>query len=157
MCDSNAATYPGYSKRNPVANRTSETLLESEVLVQNAALNPEKENTFSQSTPIIDSTEKPNMDSVSLSQPEVITIESSVPIVEDRAVTAEPVKSEVDELEKLQEQYNQLVELGLEYCRKREYSKGVKVFRQAKDMEQNPQLERDGRVKIMLNALKGIE
>lgn len=142
---------------NPVANRTSETLLESEVLVQNAALNPEKENTFSQSTPIIDSTEKTNMDSVSLSQPEVITIESSVPIVEDRAVTAEPVKSEVDELEKLQEQYNQLVELGLEYCRKREYSKGVKVFRQAKDMEQNPQLERDGRVKIMLNALKGIE
>ena len=142
---------------NPVANRTSETLLESEVLVQNAALNPEKENTFSQSTPIIDSTEKSNMDSVSLSQPEVITIESSVPIVEDRAVTAEPVKSEVDELEKLQEQYNQLVELGLEYCRKREYSKGVKVFRQAKDMEQNPQLERDGRVKIMLNALKGIE
>ena len=142
---------------NPVANRTSETLLEAEVLVQNAALNPEKENTFSQSTPIIDSTEKPNMDSVSLSQPEVITIESSVPIVEDRAVTAEPVKSEVDELEKLQEQYNQLVELGLEYCRKREYSKGVKVFRQAKDMEQNPQLERDGRVKIMLNALKGIE
>ena len=142
---------------NPVANRTSETLLESEVLVQNAALNPEKENTFSQSTPIIDSTEKTNMDSVSLSQPEVITIESSVPIVEDRAVTTEPVKSEVDELEKLQEQYNQLVELGLEYCRKREYSKGVKVFRQAKDMEQNPQLERDGRVKIMLNALKGIE
>ena len=142
---------------NPVANRTSETLLEAEVLVQNAALNPEKENTFSQSTPIIDSTEKTNMDSVSLSQPEVITIESSVPIVEDRAVTAEPVKSEVDELEKLQEQYNQLVELGLEYCRKREYSKGVKVFRQAKDMEQNPQLERDGRVKIMLNALKGIE
>lgn len=142
---------------NPVANRTSETLLESEVLVQNAALNPEKENTFSQSTPIIDSTEKTNKDSVSLSQPEVITIESSVPIVEDRAVTAEPVKSEVDELEKLQEQYNQLVELGLEYCRKREYSKGVKVFRQAKDMEQNPQLERDGRVKIMLNALKGIE
>lgn len=142
---------------NPVANRTSETLLESEVLVQNAALNPEKENTFSQSTPIIDSTEKTNMDSVSLSQLEVITIESSVPIVEDRAVTAEPVKSEVDELEKLQEQYNQLVELGLEYCRKREYSKGVKVFRQAKDMEQNPQLERDGRVKIMLNALKGIE
>ena len=142
---------------NPVANRTSETLLESEVLVQNAALNPEKENTFSQSTPIIDSTEKSNMDSVSLSQPEVITIESSVPIVEDRAVTTEPVKSEVDELEKLQEQYNQLVELGLEYCRKREYSKGVKVFRQAKDMEQNPQLERDGRVKIMLNALKGIE
>lgn len=142
---------------NPVANRTSETLLESEVLVQNAALNPEKENTFSQSTLIIDSTEKTNMDSVSLSQPEVITIESSVPIVEDRAVTAEPVKSEVDELEKLQEQYNQLVELGLEYCRKREYSKGVKVFRQAKDMEQNPQLERDGRVKIMLNALKGIE
>lgn len=138
-------------------DRTSETLLESEVLVQNAALNPEKENTFSQSTPIIDSTEKTNMDSVSLSQPEVITIESSVPIVEDRAVTAEPVKSEVDELEKLQEQYNQLVELGLEYCRKREYSKGVKVFRQAKDMEQNPQLERDGRVKIMLNALKGIE
>ena len=63
----------------------------------------------------------------------------------------------MDELEKLQEQYNQLVELGLEYCRKREYSKGVKVFRQAKDMEQNPQLERDGRVKIMLNALKGIE
>lgn len=142
---------------NPVANRTSETLLESEVLVQNVALNPEKENTFSQSTPIIDSTEKSNMDSVSLSQPEVITIESSVPIVEDRAVTTEPVKSEVDELEKLQEQYNQLVELGLEYCRKREYSKGVKVFRQAKDMEQNPQLERDGRVKIMLNALKGIE
>ena len=142
---------------NPVANRTSETLLEAEVLVQNAALNPEKENTFSQSTPIIDSTEKTNMDSVSLSQPEVITIESSVPIVEDRAVTTEPVKSEVDELEKLQEQYNQLVELGLEYCRKREYSKGVKVFRQAKDMEQNPQLERDGRVKIMLNALKGIE
>ena len=142
---------------NPVANRTSETLLEAEVLVQNAALNPEKENTFSQSTPIIDSTEKSNMDSVSLSQPEVITIESSVPIVEDRAVTTEPVKSEVDELEKLQEQYNQLVELGLEYCRKREYSKGVKVFRQAKDMEQNPQLERDGRVKIMLNALKGIE
>lgn len=142
---------------NPVANRTSETLLESEVLVQNAALNPEKENTFSQSTPIIDSTEKTNMDSVSLSQLEVITIESSVPIVEDRAVTTEPVKSEVDELEKLQEQYNQLVELGLEYCRKREYSKGVKVFRQAKDMEQNPQLERDGRVKIMLNALKGIE
>lgn len=142
---------------NPVANRTSEALLESEVLVQNAALNPEKENTFSQSTPIIDSTEKTNMDSVFLSQPEVITIESSVPIVEDRAVTAEPVKSEVDELEKLQEQYNQLVELGLEYCRKREYSKGVKVFRQAKDMEQNPQLERDGRVKIMLNALKGIE
>ena len=142
---------------NPVANRTSETLLESEVLVQNAALNPEKENTFSQSTPIIDSTEKSNMDSVSLSQPEVITIESSVPIVEDRAVTTEPVKSEVDESEKLQEQYNQLVELGLEYCRKREYSKGVKVFRQAKDMEQNPQLERDGRVKIMLNALKGIE
>lgn len=142
---------------NPVANRTSETLLESEVLVQNAALNPEKENTFSQSTPIIDSTEKTNMDSVSLSQPEVITIESSVPIVEDRAVTTEPVKSEVDESEKLQEQYNQLVELGLEYCRKREYSKGVKVFRQAKDMEQNPQLERDGRVKIMLNALKGIE
>lgn len=142
---------------NPIANRTSETLLESEVLVQNAALNPEKENTFSQSTPIIDSTEKTNMDSVSLSQPEVITIESSVPIVEDRAVTAEPVKSEVDESEKLQEQYNQLVELGLEYCRKREYSKGVKVFRQAKDMEQNPQLERDGRVKIMLNALKGIE
>ena len=142
---------------NPVANRTSETLLESEVLVQNAALNPEKENTFSQSTPIIDSTEKTNMDSVSLSQPEVITIESSVPIVEDRAVTTEPVKSEVDELEKLQEQYDQLVELGLEYCRKREYSKGVKVFRQAKDMEQNPQLERDGRVKIMLNALKGIE
>ena len=142
---------------NPVANRTSETLLEAEVLVQNAALNPEKENTFSQSTPIIDSTEKPNMDSVSLSQPEVITIESSVPIVEDRAVTTELVKSEVDELEKLQEQYNQLVELGLEYCRKREYSKGVKVFRQAKDMEQNPQLERDGRVKIMLNALKGIE
>lgn len=138
-------------------NRTSETLIESEVLVQNAALNPEKENTFSQSTPIIDSTEKTNMDSVSLSQPEVITIESSVPIVEDRAVTTEPVKSEVDELEKLQEQYNQLVELGLEYCRKREYSKGVKVFRQAKDMEQNPQLERDGRVKIMLNALKGIE
>ena len=138
-------------------DRTSETLLESEVLVQNAALNPEKENTFSQSTPIIDSTEKTNMDSVSLSQPEVITIESSVPIVEDRAVTTEPVKSEVDELEKLQEQYNQLVELGLEYCRKREYSKGVKVFRQAKDMEQNPQLERDGRVKIMLNALKGIE
>ena len=142
---------------NPVANRTSETLLESEVLVQNAALNPEKEKAFSQSTPIIDSTEKTNMDSVSLSQPEVITIESSVPIVEDRAVTTEPVKSEVDELEKLQEQYNQLVELGLEYCRKREYSKGVKVFRQAKDMEQNPQLERDGRVKIMLNALKGIE
>lgn len=142
---------------NPVANRTSETLLEAEVLVQNAALNPEKENTFSQSTPIIDSTEKTNMDSVSLSQPEVITIESSVPIVEDRAVTTEPVKSEVDELEKFQEQYNQLVELGLEYCRKREYSKGVKVFRQAKDMEQNPQLERDGRVKIMLNALKGIE
>ena len=142
---------------NPVANRTSETLLESEVLVQNAALNPEKEKDFSQSTPIIDSTEKTNMDSVSLSQPEVITIESSVPIVEDRAVTTEPVKSEVDELEKLQEQYNQLVELGLEYCRKREYSKGVKVFRQAKDMEQNPQLERDGRVKIMLNALKGIE
>lgn len=142
---------------NPVANRTSETLLESEVLVQNAALNPEKEKDFSQSTPIIDSTEKSNMDSVSLSQPEVITIESSVPIVEDRAVTTEPVKSEVDELEKLQEQYNQLVELGLEYCRKREYSKGVKVFRQAKDMEQNPQLERDGRVKIMLNALKGIE
>ena len=142
---------------NPVANRTSETLLEAEVLVQNAALNPEKEKDFSQSTPIIDSTEKTNMDSVSLSQPEVITIESSVPIVEDRAVTAEPVKSEVDELEKLQEQYNQLVELGLEYCRKREYSKGVKVFRQAKDMEQNPQLERDGRVKIMLNALKGIE
>lgn len=142
---------------NPVANRTSETLLEAEVLVQNAALNPEKENTFSQSTPIIDSTEKTNMDSVSLSQPEVITIESSVPIVEDRAVITEPVKSEVDELEKLQEQYNQLVELGLEYCRKREYSKGVKVFRQAKDMEQNPQLERDGRVKIMLNALKGIE
>ena len=142
---------------NPVANRTSETLLESEVLVQNAALNPEKEKGFSQSTPIIDSTEKTNMDSVSLSQPEVITIESSVPIVEDRAVTTEPVKSEVDELEKLQEQYNQLVELGLEYCRKREYSKGVKVFRQAKDMEQNPQLERDGRVKIMLNALKGIE
>ena len=142
---------------NPVANRTSETLLESEVLVQNAALNPEKENTFSQSTPIIDSTEKTNMDSVSLSQPEVITIESSVPIVEDRAVITEPVKSEVDESEKLQEQYNQLVELGLEYCRKREYSKGVKVFRQAKDMEQNPQLERDGRVKIMLNALKGIE
>lgn len=142
---------------NPVVNRTSETLLESEVLVQNAALNPEKENTFSQSTPIIDSTEKTNMDSVSLSQPEVITIESSVPIVEDRAVTTEPVKSEVDESEKLQEQYNQLVELGLEYCRKREYSKGVKVFRQAKDMEQNPQLERDGRVKIMLNALKGIE
>ena len=138
-------------------DRTSETLLESEVLVQNAALNPEKENTFSQSTPIIDSTEKTNMDSVSLSQPEVITIESSVPIVEDRAVITEPVKSEVDELEKLQEQYNQLVELGLEYCRKREYSKGVKVFRQAKDMEQNPQLERDGRVKIMLNALKGIE
>lgn len=142
---------------NPVANRTSETLLESEVLVQNAALNPEKEKAFSQSTSIIDSTEKSNMDSVSLSQPEVITIESSVPIVEDRAVTTEPVKSEVDELEKLQEQYNQLVELGLEYCRKREYSKGVKVFRQAKDMEQNPQLERDGRVKIMLNALKGIE
>lgn len=142
---------------NPVANRTSETLLEAEVLVQNAALNPEKEKDFSQSTPIIDSTEKTNMDSVSLSQPEVITIESSVPIVEDRAVTTEPVKSEVDELEKLQEQYNQLVELGLEYCRKREYSKGVKVFRQAKDMEQNPQLERDGRVKIMLNALKGIE
>ena len=142
---------------NPVANRTSETLLEAEVLVQNAALNPEKEKAFSQSTPIIDSTEKTNMDSVSLSQPEVITIESSVPIVEDRAVTTEPVKSEVDELEKLQEQYNQLVELGLEYCRKREYSKGVKVFRQAKDMEQNPQLERDGRVKIMLNALKGIE
>ncbi len=142
---------------NPVANRTSETLLESEVLVQNAALNPEKENTFSQSTPIIDSTEKTNMDSVFLSQPEVITIESSVPIVEDRAVITEPVKSEVDELEKLQEQYNQLVELGLEYCRKREYSKGVKVFRQAKDMEQNPQLERDGRVKIMLNTLKGIE
>ena len=142
---------------NPVANRTSETLLESEVLVQNAALNPEKEKDFSQSTPIIDSTEKTNMDSVSLSQPEVITIESSVPIVEDRAVITEPVKSEVDELEKLQEQYNQLVELGLEYCRKREYSKGVKVFRQAKDMEQNPQLERDGRVKIMLNALKGIE
>lgn len=142
---------------NLVANRTSETLLESEVLVQNAALNPEKEKDFSQSTPIIDSTEKTNMDSVSLSQPEVITIESSVPIVEDRAVTTEPVKSEVDELEKLQEQYNQLVELGLEYCRKREYSKGVKVFRQAKDMEQNPQLERDGRVKIMLNALKGIE
>lgn len=138
-------------------DRTSETLLESEVLVQNAALNPEKEKDFSQSTPIIDSTEKSNMDSVSLSQPEVITIESSVPIVEDRAVTTEPVKSEVDELEKLQEQYNQLVELGLEYCRKREYSKGVKVFRQAKDMEQNPQLERDGRVKIMLNALKGIE
>lgn len=138
-------------------DRTSETLLESEVLVQNAALNPEKEKAFSQSTPIIDSTEKTNMDSVSLSQPEVITIESSVPIVEDRAVTTEPVKSEVDELEKLQEQYNQLVELGLEYCRKREYSKGVKVFRQAKDMEQNPQLERDGRVKIMLNALKGIE
>ena len=142
---------------NPVANRTSETLLESEVLVQNAALNPEKEKDFSQSTPIIDSTEKTNMDSVSLSQPEVITIESSVPIVEDRAVITEPVKSEVDESEKLQEQYNQLVELGLEYCRKREYSKGVKVFRQAKDMEQNPQLERDGRVKIMLNALKGIE
>lgn len=142
---------------NPVANRTSETLLEAEVLVQNAALNPEKEKDFSQSTPIIDSTEKSNMDSVSLSQPEVITIESSVPIVEDRAVTEEPVKSEVDESEKLQEQYNQLVELGLEYCRKREYSKGVKVFRQAKDMEQNPQLERDGRVKIMLNALKGIE
>ena len=142
---------------NPVANRTSETLLESEVLVQNAALNPEKEKDFSQSTPIIDSTEKTNMDSVSLSQPEVITIESSVPIVEDRAAITELVKSEVDELEKLQEQYNQLVELGLEYCRKREYSKGVKVFRQAKDMEQNPQLERDGRVKIMLNALKGIE
>ena len=142
---------------NPVVNRTSETLLEAEVLVQNAALNPEKEKDFSQSTPIIDSTEKTNMDSVSLSQPEVITIESSVPIVEDRAVTTEPVKSEADELEKLQEQYYQLVELGLEYCRKREYSKGVKVFRQAKDMEQNPQLERDGRVKIMLNALKGIE
>lgn len=139
------------------ARRASESQIESEILVQNAALKPEKEDAFSQSNQIIDSVEKSNLDSVSLSQPEVITIEPSVPIVEDKTDAIEPIKLEVEEFEKLQEQYNQLVELGLDYCRKREYSKGVKVFQQAKDMEQNPHLERDGRVKIMLNALKGIE
>jgi hypothetical protein len=139
------------------ARRASESQIESEILVQNAALKPEKEDAYSQSNQIIDSVEKSNLDSVSLSQPEVITIEPSVPIVEDKTDAIEPIKSEVEEFEKLQEQYNQLVELGLDYCRKREYSKGVKVFQQAKDMEQNPHLERDGRVKIMLNALKGIE
>lgn len=145
-------------------SRTSETLLESEFLVQNVVSEPEMENDSSPSNLIADSVAHTNIDSVSSPDTKVIVIEPSATIVEDRTVVEDSATAEAneviissDEVAKLQEQYNQLVELGLDYCRKREYSKGLKVFQQAKAMEHEPQLERDGRVKIMLNALKGIE
>lgn len=77
----------------------------------------------------------------------------------ETSVAEVPVEttSETENLEQLQEEYNRLVELGLEYCRNREYIKGLKTFQQAKAMEQESALEKDGRVKIMLNALDGIQ
>lgn len=81
---------------------------------------------------------------------------SSTPLETTNYTTNKLDDPKID-LTELQAKYNHLVELGLQYCRNYEYKKGRRTFLEAQAMEQNTALEKDGRVKIMLKALDGIE